>query len=283
ADVAARLGYTGIEIVATTLADNPFALKPAEVSAYANAAEAAGVRIIGLHWLLAKIDGVHLTNPEREVRQKTIEAISGLIKLTEDLGGQVVVHGSPMQRNLLPGVTYEQAFDNAVYVYDEVMKRTTGSSVAVCFEQLSAKPDGETDFVYNLAQMMNLVYAINSTRFTGHLDVKALDQQSSFDPQTAGGLIQKYADFAGHLHLNNWTNKSGPGCGTLDMAPIFKAMGDSGYYQKPAQFLRYPRWMSVEFFDFLSRPVPEEEVISIAQRSMDCIMEHQHLWMPGES
>jgi sugar phosphate isomerase/epimerase len=66
-----------------------------------------------LHWLLAKTSGYYLTSPDDVVRQKTADYLAVLARLCRDLGGHVMVLGSPLQRNLLPGVTHEQAMDLA--------------------------------------------------------------------------------------------------------------------------------------------------------------------------
>ena len=63
-------------------------------------AEAAGVRIIGLHWLLARTEGFQLTSPDPAVRKRTGEYLAELARAAADLGGDILVLGSPVQRNL---------------------------------------------------------------------------------------------------------------------------------------------------------------------------------------
>ena len=62
-------------------------------------AEDAGLEIIGLHWLLAKTEGFYLTSPDPTVRRHTAEYLQALAELCADLGGKVMVLGSPQQRN----------------------------------------------------------------------------------------------------------------------------------------------------------------------------------------
>ena len=68
-------------------------------------AEAAGVQIIGLHWLLAKTEGFHLTSPDAAVRKRTGEYLAELARAAADLGGDILVLGSPFQRNIPAGHT----------------------------------------------------------------------------------------------------------------------------------------------------------------------------------
>jgi sugar phosphate isomerase/epimerase len=67
------VGYTGLEVAPFTLA-TPITSLPASRRAElrAQAAE-AGIEIIGLHWLLARTHGLHLTSPDRAVRDRTAE------------------------------------------------------------------------------------------------------------------------------------------------------------------------------------------------------------------
>ena len=99
--------------------DEPFDLRkvPAErIVEVRTMAEDAGLEIIGLHWLLAKTEGFYLTSPDPTVRRRTAEYLRALAEVCADLGGKVMVLGSPKQRNLLPGVSYEDAEAYAVEV-----------------------------------------------------------------------------------------------------------------------------------------------------------------------
>src|SRR5437773_5730610 len=64
----AELGYTGLEMAPFTLAPRITDVSLAQRQKLRAEAEAAGVRIIGLHWLLAKTEGLQLTSPDATVR-----------------------------------------------------------------------------------------------------------------------------------------------------------------------------------------------------------------------
>ena len=68
-----------------------------------------GLETIGLHWLLAKTEGYYLTTPDEAIRKRTGDYLIALAEATRDLGGSLMVLGSPKQRDLLPGVTLDQA------------------------------------------------------------------------------------------------------------------------------------------------------------------------------
>ena len=104
------LGYDGLEIAPFTLgaADRPRSPRAAGAELRRIVAD-AGLETIGLHWLLAKTEGFYLTHPDAEVRERTGDYLVALAEATRDLGGSLMVLGSPKQRDLLPGVTTEAA------------------------------------------------------------------------------------------------------------------------------------------------------------------------------
>src|SRR5437868_228773 len=97
--IAARLGYDGVEIAPFTLANDVRDLSPARRKEIVRAAADAGVQIVGLHWLLVSPAGMHITTSDESIRRKTIDYMKALIHFCGDLGGKVMIHGSPKQRN----------------------------------------------------------------------------------------------------------------------------------------------------------------------------------------
>ena len=195
--------------------------------------EDAGLETIGLHWLLAKTEGLYLTSPDPEVRRRTAHYLVALAEATRDLGGHLMVFGSPKQRNLLPGVNYHQATDYAVEIFSAITKALGVLGVDLCLEPLAPS---ETDFLNSIAQADDLIRRVDHERVKLHLDVKAMHS----DP---GGsiteLIARHAPEAGHFHAQD-TNLRGPGMGEVDFDPIIRALVASGY----------DRWISVEPFDY---------------------------------
>ena len=51
-------GYTGIELAPFTMGANAYAINAARREQVRLAAEAAGLKVAGLHWLLAKTEGL---------------------------------------------------------------------------------------------------------------------------------------------------------------------------------------------------------------------------------
>jgi sugar phosphate isomerase/epimerase len=242
------LGYDGIELAPFTLAPLITDLPAGRRQEIRRMAEDAGLATIGLHWLLAKTEGLHLTSPDPVVRRRTGDYLVALAEATRDLGGTLMVFGSPKQRDLPPGVGHDQAVEYAVEVFRGVMTRLAAAGVDLCFEPLAPS---DTNFVNTCAQAMDLVERVGHPNFKLHMDVKA---QSSETGATVPELIRRYAPVAGHFHAQD-VNLRGPGMGDVDFGPILKALVDSGY----------DRWVSVEVFDF--SPGAEET----ARQSIACL------------
>ena len=109
----AATGYTGIEIAPFTLKEDPRELTESEAVEYGRIATEAGLDVVGLHWLLVKPDGMHLTTPDDAVRKATAEFGKHLARLCGAMGGKIMVWGSPKQRDLEEGWDYGEAVDRA--------------------------------------------------------------------------------------------------------------------------------------------------------------------------
>jgi sugar phosphate isomerase/epimerase len=226
-------GFEGLELAPFTLAPTINDLSAARRRDIRSTIEDAGLSTIGLHWLLAKTDGFYLTTPDRAVRERTGDYLVALAEATRDLGGELMVLGSPKQRDLLPGVSYEQAFEYAVEVFTRIMPAIAGTGVTLCLEPLAPT---ETNFLNTCEQAEAMIARVGHPNFVLHMDVKA---QSAETGASVPELIARHAATAGHFHAQD-VNLRGPGMGDVDFGPIMKALVASGY----------DRWVSVEVFDF---------------------------------
>ena len=229
----AEAGYTGIEVAPFTISLD---LPSVPMSVYESMREEAvrhGLEVIGLHWMLAKTTGLYLTSPDSEVRIKTAEYLRLLARVCRALGGTVMVFGSPFQRNLLPGVTAEQAADFAVEVFRSVTDTFAEQQVVLCLEPLTPK---ETDFINTCDDAMEIIRRVDHPTVMLHQDVKAM---LGAETESIPSLIHRHKNFCKHFHVND-TNLLGPGMGETDYHPILKALIESGY----------DGWVSVEVFDY---------------------------------
>ena len=106
---AAKLGYRGLEIAPFTLANSVNEIAPSERHRIREAAALNQIEIAGIHWVLVKPEGLYINHPDGGIRQRTARYFCDLVDFCADLGGKVMVVGSPKQRNVMPGVAAEQA------------------------------------------------------------------------------------------------------------------------------------------------------------------------------
>jgi sugar phosphate isomerase/epimerase len=245
-----KLGYTGVEIAPFTLAPQaaPFDVRkvPAErIVEMRTQAEEAGLEVVGLHWLLAKTEGCYLTSPDPTVRRHTAEYLRALAEVCADLGGKVMVLGSPQQRNLQEGVSYADGEAYAAEVLHATVPACRQFGVTIALEPLGP---AEGNFMLTAAAGIHLAKLVGSPHCRLHLDVKAM----SSEDQSIPDVIRASREWTVHFHAND-PNLCGPGMGEVDFHPIFAALNETGY----------KGWVSVEAFKF--DPSPDE----VARRSIE--------------
>src|SRR6516225_1273121 len=79
--VAVELGYAGLELAPFTLAPRLSEVTPERRRTLRSQAEDCGLKVIGLHWLLARTEGLQLTAVSPAVRKKTAAYLVELARL----------------------------------------------------------------------------------------------------------------------------------------------------------------------------------------------------------
>lgn len=225
-------GYTGWEIAPFTMAPSADQISSIRRAEIAKQISSSGVEVVGLHWLLAKTEGYHLTTDDAAVRLRTADYLCQLSRLCRDLGGNLMVLGSPLQRNFPPEMTHAEAARNATHVLETLLPQLEADKVTLALEPLGPV---EGNFWNHASQTVEVIQQINSPNIQLHLDVKAMSTEVKPIPQ----VIRENAKHMVHFHAND-PNRLGPGMGDVDFVPIFKALSD----------VKYEGWVSVEVFDY---------------------------------
>lgn len=242
---AREAGYDAIEIAPFTVAQHVTDISPGARAEIRRSAERTGIEISGIHWVLVKTEGMHLTHPDKAIRDKTSDYFVELVNFCHDIGGRFIINGSPKQRDVLEGVTYEQAWDWARGSFEKAVARAEALGITICFEPLAPS---ETNFINTAAEAVEFAGQFNSPAMNIILDVKAMSSESIPVPEV---IRQTGSNFA-YFHAND-ANLKGPGFGDVDFVPIAGALRDVGY----------DGFVSVEVFKF------EEGPEVIATRSLD--------------
>lgn len=227
------LGYDGVEIAPFSFGGVVTDISAAERARIRDEAHGAGLEVIGLHWLLAKTTGLHWTTADERVRGATIDYLRELARCCADVGGKILVFGSPAQRSLEEGMSSGQATENAIEVLRAVLESCHDHDVTIALEPLTPK---ETDFLNTCEQAREIIEAVDDPHVRLHQDVKAMIGAES---QPVPELIRAFSQETVHFHAND-TNLLGPGMGETNFVPIFAALCESGY----------SGFVSVEVFDY---------------------------------
>ena len=233
----AKCGYQGTEIAPFTINTDITKVTAGQRTALRRAADKAGVKVDGLHWILSKTKGLHLTTADRDVRKKTALYLGELARFCAELGGDVMIFGSPKQRSLQGNMSMEEGFRNAVEVLQSVTPVLEQTGVTIAMEPLSTL---ETNFLNTSGEAVLLAERVDSPYVKMMLDCKAM---WATEPWSIPELIRMRKNWFVHFHAND-PNLQGPGFGALDFVPIFKALRE----------INYKRWVSVEVFDYSPGP-----------------------------
>jgi len=242
---SARIGYAGVEIAPFNLAADVRQITDSDRIALKDMASSCGVEIVGTHWLLASPAGLHMTHPDKGVRDRTREHLSEIIKFTAQIGGRTIVIGSPKQRQVIHGVTVDQARDYAKEILGQCCKEAERADVLLCLEPLSRS---QTNFINTAEEALALIKDVNHPNMRITLDVYSMSDEGKPLDQ----IIQSAGQYLSHFHAND-TNGRGPGQGVADYSAVVRGLRAVGYNG----------YASVEVFDRFKDPV------AIAADSLD--------------
>jgi sugar phosphate isomerase/epimerase len=240
----ADVGYTGVEIAPFTLADAVTDLSPADRETIRRQAVDAGLEIVGLHWLFVSPAGLHTTTDDDATRRRTTAYMQELIRFCGDVGGRVMIIGSPKQRDVQEGVPYAIAWQRFVDMIVECLDEAAARAVTLCMEAL---PADQTNFVTTLAEAVRMVREVGHPNFQSMFDV----HNARLETEPLPELVRRYRPYIAHVHVNEMDG-SYPGAGDFDFGSILRVL----------QTAHYAGYVSAEVFD--DRPGAE----AIAQRTL---------------
>jgi sugar phosphate isomerase/epimerase len=181
-------------------------------------------------------EGMHVNHPDAAIRQRTQDYLVALVDFCADLGGRILVFGSPKQRDVLPGVTPAQAREWALQTFRRATLQAEQRDVTICLEPLGPS---ETNFINSAVEAIELARDVGSQSFRIILDVKAMCSES----KPILRIIRDSCPYFAHFHAND-PNLKGPGSGKVDFQPIADVLNDLGY----------SGFVSVEVFNFDDGP-----------------------------
>ena len=222
AGVAVDLGYMGLELAPGSIDPVPHRLSAGDWRAVRRTVEGHGLRITGLHWLLAPYPDLSITELARIA--STVEVLTALVEAASILGADVLVHGSPSSRRLPEGVDRDGALETAARALQPVAEAAAAAGVTYCIEPLSP---AETSFVNTVQDARVLVRAMDSPTFQTMIDTSAAGQAEAVP---VAELIRREVPIGGIAHVQvNDTNQGAPGMGEDPFDEIARALRDVGW------------------------------------------------------
>ncbi|MGH9340211.1 MAG: sugar phosphate isomerase/epimerase family protein [Acidobacteriota bacterium] len=232
-EFSAQVGYKGLEVAPFTLAQHVDEVSAARRSEMRDMAGTAGLEVIGLHWLLVTPDWLHFTTPDEDVRKRTWEYMGKLADLCGDLGGSVMIFGSPKQRGSR-GISREEAVENLTRGLSEVAPRVAENNTTLLLEALDTS---QTDVVNTVDEAVAVVKAVNHPAISSMFDFhNTADETKPFEQ-----IVRENFEYIEHVHIQEMDGSYlGAGTGAQDFLPAMRALKELGYDQ----------WVSLEVFNF---------------------------------
>lgn len=229
-------GYDGIEIAPFTLAEDVRLLDSEARAGIRKVAESTGLEVVGLHWLLVSPKGLSLTSPDAELRRRSTDYLTALVDFCGDVGGRIMVLGSPKQRWMEGGESLQNVAGRFLACVRPALDRAVERGITICLEPL---PPPEANFLLTLADARDLLNRLNHPAAATIFDVKSASSEGS----PLADLIREFAPHIAHVHAND-ANRRGPGFGETDFAPILSTLRE----------ISYEGYVSVEVFDYSPDP-----------------------------
>ncbi len=247
----AACGYDGVELTPYTISQYVTDISADTRRKVRDAVQRAGLEMIGIHWVLARTEGLHISHPDESIRKRTENYLVELVRFCADIGGKIIVFGSPAQRDILEGMTYEQAWEGAQKSFRPMCAEAAERGVTVCMEPLARSI---TNFINTAEEAVRFVREINHRHLKIILDCFSMGD----DVKPREVLLREHAAHLAHVHAND-VNKLGPGMAEngVDFRKVGDALKDIGYQG----------YVSVEVFDF----TPGADVI--ARKSIEHLKE----------
>ena len=263
AAVAAELGYAGLELAPFTLARDVRDLPARELGRLRRVVEKAGLEVVGFHWLLVSPPDMHIAHPNPLIFERTRQFFLALIDACAELGGRLMVLGSPKQRSIEPAWDVPSTRRRAADFLRSVLPRARERNVTICLEPLAPE---ETNFLLTHGEALELIRELDHPNCRLVLDVKAMTSEDTPIPD----IIRASALHLAHLHAND-ANRRGPGFGDTDFVPIVAALEEVGY----------DGYLSVEVFRFDPDPqtIARESVAYLGRAQAQA--RHQSGVQPG--
>lgn len=209
----------GIELAPSLIWDEPVHASVSQRNALCRTLQDSGLAMAGLHSLYYTRPDLKLFEDE-QARRRMEAYTRELMYLCRDLGGRILVFGSPgnRRRGEMP---LEQAIDIAIEFLSALAETAQKCEVFLCIEPLSGE---ESDFITSSLQGLDLVARVNHPNIRLHLDAKSL----ILSQEASGKTIPVCFPYLKHFHVGD-PQLAPPGSSGADHSALGIALRSTGY------------------------------------------------------
>ena len=214
-----KMGCQGLEVAPSLIWPEPIDSTKEQRRAFKNKVKGFGLQVVGLHSLLYTRPDLKLFESDQN-RARTVEYLVQLCELCKDLGGKVLVFGSPKNR-ARDGKDYQVCKKIAVDFFTKLGQAAKKYDVIICVEALSTK---ESDFINSSREAFELIKKVGLPNFGLHLDAKAMIESH----EDANVVFTSYAKILRHFHVGD-PGLAPPGSTGMDHGALGQALNKAGY------------------------------------------------------
>jgi sugar phosphate isomerase/epimerase len=194
AELMVEAGVRNVEIAPTKVWPKPLLASAREIADYRRFWESRGISIVAMQALLfGRADLVLFGSPEK--REETLDYLTRIMALAQELGAGPLVFGSPKNRKV-GARPREEADRLAVDFFRRAGDAAVRHGVLLCIEPNPR--DYECDFVTNAREGIALVERVGHPGFRLHLD--AAGMHLAGDPPEES--LRAALPWLGHFHVS---------------------------------------------------------------------------------
>jgi sugar phosphate isomerase/epimerase len=228
AELLIRSGFEGVEIAPTRVWDAPLEVTESEARGHGRFWNERGLEVVALQALLFGRPELTLFE-SLEARTKTLEHLSGLMRLAERLGARVLVFGAPRNRRVAGSASATEARRIASDFFGAAGARALEHGVVLAIEPNPVQY--QCDFITSSKEGLELVRAVDHGGFGLHLDAAAM----TLAGEPAWDSVLACAGAIEHFHASE-PSLAPVGEGTVDHPRLAAALRRIGY----------SNWVSIE-------------------------------------
>jgi sugar phosphate isomerase/epimerase len=237
-------GFEGVEFAPHTVFGDFAGDMGPGIASMRRALQDNGLKFVGLHWLLVGPDDLHVTSPDDAVWSRSWDHVARLTDLAGELGGGVLVFGSPAQRASHGLMSADDALARFVDGLGTVADRARDNNSQILLEALASE---HTDVMNRLEEVRGIVQKLNHPGVGTVFDFHNVGDEELPWP----GLVHEFCDVFDHVHVNEMDGGA-PTLASPDLAAFRRAFAALAECE-------YERWVSLEMF---SEPEDPASVLS---------------------